>query len=102
MHLSITARRHGWQRPLHPLQIVEISVLCFLVASFYCFLGIFLSNKIAEITFITVFSFAAVSTAVLFIRCTAIDFVILRSKSTASTAGLAIVVLRDLIITAGG
>ncbi|CAA3015126.1 protein S-acyltransferase 18 [Olea europaea var. sylvestris] len=73
MHLSITARRHGWQRPLHPLQIVGISVFCSLVASFYCFLGIFLSNRIAEITLITVFSFAAVSVAMLFIRCAAID-----------------------------
>ncbi|KAL2535444.1 Protein S-acyltransferase 18 [Forsythia ovata] len=73
MHLSITARRHGWQRPLHPLQIVGMSVFCFLVAAFYCFLGIFLGNRATEITLITVFSFAAVSVALLFIRCAAID-----------------------------
>lgn len=44
------------------LQIVGISVFCSLVASFYCFLGIFLSNRIAEITLITVFSFAVLFT----------------------------------------
>ncbi|KAK6118153.1 hypothetical protein DH2020_048137 [Rehmannia glutinosa] len=71
--MSIAARRHGWQRPLHPLQIVGISVFCFLVAAFYCFLGLFLGNRIAEIAVNTVFSFAALSAALLFIRCAGID-----------------------------
>ncbi|KAK4406871.1 protein S-acyltransferase 18 [Sesamum angolense] len=70
---SSAARRHGWQRPLHPLQIVGISVFCFLVAAFYCFLGLFLGNRIAEITVNTAFSFAALCVALLFIRCAAID-----------------------------
>ncbi|KAL8054548.1 hypothetical protein ABFX02_04G001000 [Erythranthe guttata] len=70
---SAVPRRHGWQRPLHPLQIVGISVFFFLVAAFYCFLGLFVGHRIAEITVNTVFSFAALSVALLFIRCSAID-----------------------------
>ncbi|KAL3849404.1 hypothetical protein ACJIZ3_011286 [Penstemon smallii] len=67
------SRRHGWERPFHPLQIVGMSVYCFLVAAFYCFLGLFLGNRIAEITVNAIFSFAAFSVALLFIRCAAID-----------------------------
>ncbi|GER45872.1 S-acyltransferase [Striga asiatica] len=71
--MSIATRRHGWQRPLHPLQIVGVSVFCFLVAAFYCFVGLFLGNRIAEITVNTVFSFAALSSALLFVRCAVTD-----------------------------
>ncbi|ONI14688.1 hypothetical protein PRUPE_3G002400 [Prunus persica] len=66
-------RRHGWQRPFHPLQIVGIAVYSFLVVSFYTFFGLFLGNRIAEITVTTIFSFVAVSVMFLFIRCTATD-----------------------------
>ncbi|CAN6569829.1 unnamed protein product [Malus baccata var. baccata] len=66
-------RRHGWQRPFHPLQIVGIAVYSFLVVVFYTFLGLFLGNRTAEITVTTVFSFVAVSVMFLFIRCTATD-----------------------------
>ncbi|KAL5700420.1 protein S-acyltransferase [Ranunculus cassubicifolius] len=66
-------RRHGWQRPLHPLQIVGMAVYSFIVVAFYAFLGLFLGNRIVEITVITLFSFAALSVMVLFVRCTAID-----------------------------
>ncbi|KDP28346.1 hypothetical protein JCGZ_14117 [Jatropha curcas] len=66
-------RRHGWQRPLHPLQIVGMAIYSFLVVSFYTFLGLFLGNRTAEITATTIFSFVAVSVVFLFIRCTAID-----------------------------
>ncbi|KAL6515875.1 hypothetical protein OROGR_019180 [Orobanche gracilis] len=69
----IATRRHGWQRPLHPLQIVGISVFCFLVAAFYCLIGLFLGHRIAEIAVNTVFSLAALSVALLFIRCAATD-----------------------------
>ncbi|KAL6500198.1 hypothetical protein OROHE_025564 [Orobanche hederae] len=69
----IATRRHGWQRPLHPLQIVGISVFCILVAAFYCLIGLFLGHRIAEIAVNTVFSFAALSAALLFIRCAATD-----------------------------
>ncbi|XP_022770718.1 protein S-acyltransferase 18-like isoform X2 [Durio zibethinus] len=66
-------RRHGWQRPLHPLQMVGMAVYSFLVVVFYTFLGLLLGNRIAEITVTTIFSFVALSVMFLFIRCTAID-----------------------------
>ncbi|KAL6223332.1 hypothetical protein ACLB2K_006719 [Fragaria x ananassa] len=69
----ISTRRHGWQRPFHPLQMVGIAVFSFLVVMFYTFLGLSLGNRIAEISVTTVFSFVAVSVMFLFIRCTATD-----------------------------
>ncbi|KAJ0743375.1 putative protein S-acyltransferase [Helianthus annuus] len=66
-------RRHGWQRPLHPLQIVGISIYCFLVAAFYSFLGLFIGNKTAVIVVNSIFSFTALGVMFLFVRCTAID-----------------------------
>ncbi|XP_065864115.1 protein S-acyltransferase 18 [Euphorbia lathyris] len=66
-------RRHGWQRPLHPLQIVGMAVFSFLVVAFYTFLGLFLGDRTAEITVTTIFSFVAISVMFLFTRCTAID-----------------------------
>ncbi|CAL9232760.1 unnamed protein product [Arabidopsis halleri] len=69
----MTRRRHGWQRPLHPLQIVGAVIYSVLVAAFYVFLGFFLGNRIANISLLSVYSFVAVSVIVLFVRCTAID-----------------------------
>ncbi|XP_059659282.1 protein S-acyltransferase 18 [Cornus florida] len=66
-------RRHGWQRPLHPLQMVAMAIYSFLVTSFYCFLGLFLGNTTAEITVTTIFSFVALAVMFLFVRCTATD-----------------------------
>ncbi|KAF3944122.1 hypothetical protein CMV_029386 [Castanea mollissima] len=66
-------RRHGWQRPLHPLQMVGMAIYSFLVVFFYTFLGLFLGNRIAEITITTLFSIVALSVMFLFVRCTAID-----------------------------
>ncbi|KAK1560523.1 hypothetical protein Q3G72_027621 [Acer saccharum] len=66
-------RRHGWQRPFHPLQMVGAAIYSFLVLAFYTFLGLFLGNRIAEITVTTLFSAVALSVVFLFIRCTAID-----------------------------
>ncbi|XP_012437880.1 protein S-acyltransferase 18 [Gossypium raimondii] len=66
-------RRNGWQRPLHPLQMVGMAVFSFLVVAFYTFLGLLLGNRIAEITITTIFSFVALSVMFLFVRCTAID-----------------------------
>ncbi|KAK3026937.1 hypothetical protein RJ639_040343 [Escallonia herrerae] len=55
------------------LQMVGMSVYSFLIVAFYCFLGLFLGNRIVEITVTTIFSFLAASVMFLFIRCTAID-----------------------------
>ncbi|XP_039164929.1 protein S-acyltransferase 18-like isoform X2 [Eucalyptus grandis] len=65
---TATRRRHGWQRPLHPLQIVGMAVF-----SFYIFLGLLLGSGAAEITVTTIFSFVVFSAMFLFICCTAID-----------------------------
>ncbi|OWM79720.1 hypothetical protein CDL15_Pgr023132 [Punica granatum] len=69
----MNVRQHGWQRPLHPLQIVGTAVFSFLVAAFYVFLGLFLGNRVAEITVTSIFSFVVLGSIFLFVRCTAID-----------------------------
>ncbi|CAN6467062.1 unnamed protein product [Victoria cruziana] len=66
-------RRHGWQLPLHPLQILGISIYIFLVVFFYVFLGLFVGNRVAVNTILTLFTFTAFSVMVLYVRCTAID-----------------------------
>ncbi|XP_030460259.1 protein S-acyltransferase 18 [Syzygium oleosum] len=70
---AAATRRHGWQRPLHPLQIVGMAVFSFLVVDFYVFLGLLLGSRAAEITVTTIFSFVVFSAMFLFIWCTAID-----------------------------
>ncbi|KAL2935102.1 Protein S-acyltransferase 18 [Bienertia sinuspersici] len=67
------ARRHGWQRPFHPLQMVGMAVFSFLVACFYCFLGPFLGNRIAEIVVMSIFGAVVLSVMIVFIRCTGTD-----------------------------
>lgn len=66
-------RRHGWQRPLHLLQMVGIAIYLVMVLAFYLFLGLFLGNNVLETTAITIFSCVAFSVMVLFLRCSAID-----------------------------
>ncbi|XP_076941857.1 protein S-acyltransferase 18-like [Bidens hawaiensis] len=66
-------RRHGWQRPLHPLQVVGMSIYGFLVAAFYSFVGLFVGSRTAVIVVNSVFSFTALAVMFLFVRCTAID-----------------------------
>ncbi|CAH1447576.1 unnamed protein product [Lactuca virosa] len=66
-------RRHGWQRPLHPLQIVGMSIYGFLVVAFYTFLGLFLGTRTTVIVVTSIFSFTALAVMLLFVRCTAID-----------------------------
>jgi palmitoyltransferase len=83
-----TMRRHGWQRPIHPLQVnqnflfspifhffflsvfinlwlkmwqfVGMGIYSFLVVCFYTFLGLFLGNRTAEITLTSIFSFMVI------------------------------------------
>ncbi|XP_052184621.1 protein S-acyltransferase 18 [Diospyros lotus] len=71
--MMMMTRRHGWQRPLHPLQIVGMAIYGALVVAFYWFLGLFLGNRIAEIVVTTIFSIVAFSGMFLFMRCAAID-----------------------------
>lgn len=66
-------RRHGWQRPLHLLQMVGIAIYLLMVLAFYLFLGLFLGNNVLQTTAITLFSCVAFSVMVLFLRCSSID-----------------------------
>ncbi|XP_071716774.1 protein S-acyltransferase 18 [Rutidosis leptorrhynchoides] len=66
-------RRHGWQRPLHSLQIVGMAIYGFLVAAFYTFLGLFVYTRTVVIVITSIYSFTALAVMFLFIRCTAID-----------------------------
>ncbi|KQJ91709.1 protein S-acyltransferase 18 [Brachypodium distachyon] len=66
-------RRHGWQLPLHPLQLVAAAVFSVLVAAFYVVLGPYLGSTVAGNTLLALFSFSAAATAALYVRCTAVD-----------------------------
>lgn len=78
-------RRHGWQRPLHLLQMVGIAIYLVMVLAFYLFLGLFLGNNVLETTAITIFSCVAFSVMVLFLRCSAIDPI---DKSSLKKSGI--------------
>uniref|UniRef100_A0A0D9XYB8 S-acyltransferase n=1 Tax=Leersia perrieri TaxID=77586 RepID=A0A0D9XYB8_9ORYZ len=66
-------RRHGWQLPLHPLQLVGMAVFAVLVAAFYFLLGPFLGSNAAGNTILALFSSSAAAAAALYVRCTAAD-----------------------------
>ncbi|KAK3136427.1 hypothetical protein QOZ80_5BG0434120 [Eleusine coracana subsp. coracana] len=66
-------RRHGWQLPLHPLQLVGVAVFSLLVAAFYVVLGPYFGSNVAGNILLAAFSFSAAATAVLYVRCTAVD-----------------------------
>ncbi|KAL6995998.1 protein S-acyltransferase [Sarracenia purpurea var. burkii] len=67
------ARRHGWELPAHPFQVVAITVFFLLSVAFYAFFAPFLGKDIYEYIAIGVYSFLAISVFVLYVRCTAID-----------------------------
>ncbi|KAL5224579.1 hypothetical protein ABZP36_011218 [Zizania latifolia] len=53
-------RRHGWQLPLHPLQLVGMAVFAALVAAFYVVLGLgpYIGSTVAGNTLLALFSFS--------------------------------------------
>lgn len=56
-----------------------MAVFCFLVVAFYVFLGLFLGNRVAEITVTSIFSFVVMAqTLVYFLStfCDSIDLII--------------------------
>jgi magnesium-transporting ATPase (P-type) len=55
------------------IQMVGIATYLVMVLAFYLFLGLFLGNNVLETTVITIFSCAAFSVMVLFLRCSSID-----------------------------
>uniref|UniRef100_A0A0E0ML53 S-acyltransferase n=1 Tax=Oryza punctata TaxID=4537 RepID=A0A0E0ML53_ORYPU len=66
-------RRHGWQLPLHPLQLVGMAVFAVLVAVFYVVVGPYLGSTVAGNTLLALFSSSAAAAAALYVRCTAVD-----------------------------
>ncbi|KAI4971767.1 hypothetical protein ZWY2020_002681 [Hordeum vulgare] len=66
-------RRHGWQLPLHPLQLVGAGVFAVLVTAFYVVIGPYLGSTVAGNTLLALFSLSAAATAALYVRCTAVD-----------------------------
>lgn len=66
-------RRHGWELPYHPLQVVAIAVFLALVFAFYVFFVPFVGMKDFECSIIGLFSFLVVSVFSLYIWCAASD-----------------------------
>ncbi|KAI4366261.1 hypothetical protein MLD38_022156 [Melastoma candidum] len=67
------ARRHGWELPAHPFQVVAITVYFLLCVAFYAFLAPFLGKDLYEYIAIGVYSSLALSVFMLYVRSTAID-----------------------------
>ncbi|KAK4771093.1 hypothetical protein SAY87_031625 [Trapa incisa] len=67
------ARRHGWELPAHPFQVVAITVFFLLSVAFYAFFAPFLGKDIYEYVAIGVYSLLALSVFIIYVRCTAID-----------------------------
>lgn len=66
-------RRHGWELPYHPLQVVAIAVFLALAFAFYVFFVPFVGRKDFEYSVTGFFSFLVVSVFSLYIWCAASD-----------------------------
>lgn len=66
-------RRHGWQLPYHPLQIVAVAVFFALVFAFYVFFVPFVGSKVLEIAVIVLYSPTVVVVFALYVWCVAVD-----------------------------
>ncbi|KAH7445313.1 hypothetical protein KP509_01G002000 [Ceratopteris richardii] len=64
-------RRHGWELPYHPLQIVAIAVFLALAFAFYVFLAPFIGTRLMEIFSISIYSPLMMSVFGLYIWCAA-------------------------------
>lgn len=71
--IVITMRRHGWQLPYHPLQIVAVAVFFALVFAFYVFFVPFVGSKLLEIAVVVVYSPTVVVVFALYVWCVAVD-----------------------------
>lgn len=68
-----TMRRHGWELPYHPLQVVAIAVFLALAFAFYVFFVPFVGKKDFEYSITGLFSFLVFSVFSLYIWCAASD-----------------------------
>ncbi|KAL3736471.1 hypothetical protein ACJRO7_025419 [Eucalyptus globulus] len=68
------SRRHGWELPADPSQVVAITGFSLLSVAFYVFFAPFLGKEdIYEYVALGVYSLLALSVSTLYVRCTAID-----------------------------
>ncbi|XP_039170550.1 protein S-acyltransferase 21-like [Eucalyptus grandis] len=68
------SRRHGWELPADPSQVVAITGFILLSGAFYAFFAPFLGKEdIHEYVALGVYSLLALSVFILYVRCTAID-----------------------------
>ncbi|XP_030535518.1 protein S-acyltransferase 21 [Rhodamnia argentea] len=67
------SRRHGWELPAHPFQVVAITLFFLLSVAFYAFFAPFLGKDIYEYVALGVYSLLALSVFILYVRCTAIN-----------------------------
>ncbi|GLJ15399.1 hypothetical protein SUGI_0252770 [Cryptomeria japonica] len=77
-------RRHGFELPYHPLQVVAIAVFVALAFAFYVFFVPFVGKKIVEYIIVGIFSFLLTSVFSLYIWCAITDPAdpaVLRSKN---------------------
>eukprot|EP00249_Psilotum_nudum_P008254 c21145_g1_i1 orf=710-2932(-) len=66
-------RKHGWQLPYHPLQVVATAVFLALAFAFYVFFVPFVGSRILELYVIVVYSPVVMAAFVLFIWCAAVN-----------------------------
>ncbi|GLJ47259.1 hypothetical protein SUGI_0997860 [Cryptomeria japonica] len=66
-------RRHGWELPYHPLQVVAVAVVLALAFAFYVFFVPFIGNKLFEYIGIGLYSPLVTSVFCLYIWCAATD-----------------------------
>lgn len=76
-------RRHGWELPYHPLQVVAVAVFLALAFAFYVFFVPFVGSRLMELVGISIYTPLMVSVFGLYILCAAsnpADPAILQSK----------------------
>ncbi|ESW29846.1 hypothetical protein PHAVU_002G103600 [Phaseolus vulgaris] len=66
-------RKHGWQLPYHPLQVVACAVFLSLGFAFYVFFAPFIGNKTCQYIVVGLYSALITSVFGLYIWCTASD-----------------------------
>ncbi|MCO5577485.1 hypothetical protein L7F22_031316 [Adiantum nelumboides] len=64
-------RRHGWELPYHPLQVVAIAVFVALAFAFYVFLAPFVGSRLMQLISLSIYSPLMVSVFGLYIWCAA-------------------------------
>ncbi|EPS59037.1 hypothetical protein M569_15773, partial [Genlisea aurea] len=78
-----TMRKHGWQLPYHPLQVVAVAVFLALGFAFYVFFAPFLGKRSFQYIVMGIYTPLLVSSFGLYIWCAAADPVdsgVLKSK----------------------